>query len=145
MNILDENIINNQCQLLRSWRIPFRQIGFSIGRQGLQDKGIISLLHTLRRPTFFTRDDDFMIVIYVTRGIVWSTWQSGKTRLPFLCAAFYIIKNLIPKPNAWVQLFVFLTRVFQSGAFTHKNKFVLVGRIKQKICHGKKTHNIDFW
>ena len=139
MNILDENIINNQCQLLRSWRIPFRQIGFSIGRQGLQDKGIISLLHTLRRPTFFTRDDDFMIVIYVTRGIVWSTWQSGKTRLPFLCAAFYIIKNLIPKPNAWVQLFVFLTRVFQSGAFTHKNKFVLVGRIKQKICHGKDT------
>ena len=139
MNILDENIINNQCQLLRSWRISFRQIGFSIGRQGLQDKGIISLLHTLRRPTFFTRDDDFMIVIYVTRGIVWSTWQSGKTRLPFLCAAFYIIKNLIPKPNAWVQLFVFLTRVFQSGAFTHKNKFVLVGRIKQKICHGKDT------
>ncbi len=59
MNILDENIIDNQCQLLRSWRIPFRQIGFSIGRQGLQDKGIISLLHTLRRPTFFTRDDDF--------------------------------------------------------------------------------------
>jgi hypothetical protein len=36
-----------------------------------------------------------MIVIYVTRGIVWSTWQSGKTKLPFLCAAFYIIKNLI--------------------------------------------------
>ncbi|MEA1900322.1 MAG: hypothetical protein U9N47_06105 [Thermodesulfobacteriota bacterium] len=59
MNILDENIINNQCQLLRSWRIPFRQIGFSIGRQGLQDKGIITLLHTLHRPTFFTRDDDF--------------------------------------------------------------------------------------
>jgi hypothetical protein len=59
VNILDENIINNQCQLLRSWRIPFRQIGFSIERQGLQDKGIISLLHTLRRPTFFTRDDDF--------------------------------------------------------------------------------------
>ena len=139
MNILDENIINNQCQLLRSWRIPFRQIGFSIGRQGLQDKGIISLLHTLRRPTFFTRDDDFMIVIYVTRGIVWSTWQSGKTKLPFLCAGFYIIKNLIPELNAWVQLFVFLTRVFQSGAFTHKNKFVLVGRIKQKICHGKDT------
>jgi len=59
VNILDENIINNQCQLLRSWRIPFRQIGFSIGQQGLQDKGIISLLHTLRRSTFFTRDDDF--------------------------------------------------------------------------------------
>jgi hypothetical protein len=29
---------------------------------------------------------------------------------------------------------VFLTRVFQSGAFTQKNKFVLVGRIKSKSC-----------
>ena len=139
MNILDENIINNQCQLLRSWRIPFRQIGFSIGRQGLQDKGIISLLHTLRRPTFFTRDDVFMVVIYVTRGIVWSTYQSGKTKVPFLCAAFYIIKNLIAEPNGWVRLFVFLMPACQSGVFTHKNKFALVGRIKQKLCYGKGT------
>lgn len=59
MNILDENIIDNQCKLLKSWRIPFRQIGNDVGRQGLQDKEIISLLHGLRRPTFFTRDDDF--------------------------------------------------------------------------------------
>ena len=28
----------------------------------------------------------------------------------------------------------FLTRVFQSGAFTQKNKFVLVGQIKPKSC-----------
>ena len=59
MNILDENIIDNQCKLLRSWRIPFRQIGFGVGRQGMKDKEIIPLLHQLRRPTFFTRDDDF--------------------------------------------------------------------------------------
>ena len=30
MNILDENVIENQCQLLRSWRIQFRQIGYPI-------------------------------------------------------------------------------------------------------------------
>ena len=59
MNILDENIIENQCQLLRSWRIRFRQISCDIGQQGLKDKEIISLLHSLNRPTFFTRDDDF--------------------------------------------------------------------------------------
>ena len=59
MNIVDENIIDNQCQLLRKWRIPFRQIGDGIGRQGMKDKEIISLLHGLPRPTFFTRDDDF--------------------------------------------------------------------------------------
>lgn len=59
MNVLDENIIESQCQLLRSWRIPFRQIGFGLGRQGLKDKEIISLLHNLSRPTFFTRDIHF--------------------------------------------------------------------------------------
>jgi len=59
MNIIDENIIDNQCQLLRKWHISFRQIGYGVGRQGMQDKEIISLLHGLRHPTFFTRDNDF--------------------------------------------------------------------------------------
>lgn len=59
MNILDENIIESQCQLLRKWRIRFRQIGYGLGRQGIQDSEIITLLHNLRKPTFFTRDDDF--------------------------------------------------------------------------------------
>lgn len=59
MIILDENVIENQCRLLRSWRIRFRQIGFEAGRSGIKDNEIVSLLHKLRRPTFFTRDDDF--------------------------------------------------------------------------------------
>jgi hypothetical protein len=59
MNIIDENIIENQCQLLRSWRIKFSQIGYGVGHKGLKDKEIISLLHSLHRPTFFSRDDDF--------------------------------------------------------------------------------------
>lgn len=59
MIILDENVIESQCKLLRSWRIPFRQIGFGIERQGLKDSEIIPLLHRSRHPTFFTRDEDF--------------------------------------------------------------------------------------
>lgn len=59
MNILDENIVENQCKLLRSWRIPFRQIGSGVGRQGMKDQEIIPLLHELRSPTFFTRDEGF--------------------------------------------------------------------------------------
>jgi len=59
MNIVDENIIESQCNLLRNWRISFRQIGVHLGRQGVKDKEIIPLLHKLRRPTFFTRDQDF--------------------------------------------------------------------------------------
>ena len=59
MNILDENIAKSQRQLLESWGIPVRQIGFNVGRRGLQDDEIVLFLHQQRRPTFFTRDADF--------------------------------------------------------------------------------------
>lgn len=59
MNILDENVPENQRQLLRSWRIPMRQIGYDVGRQGLKDREIIPLLLQLRRATFFSLDSDF--------------------------------------------------------------------------------------
>jgi hypothetical protein len=59
MNILDENIPRNQRELLLSWRIPIRQIGYDIGHKGIQDDEIIPVLHKLKQPTFFTRDFDF--------------------------------------------------------------------------------------
>lgn len=59
MNILDENIPRNQRELLISWRVSIRQIGYDSGRKGIQDDEIIPLLHQMRRPTFFTRDSDF--------------------------------------------------------------------------------------
>ena len=59
MNILDENIPRPQRELLRVWKIPIRQIGFDIGRSGMQDEQIIPFLLEERRSTFFTRDDDF--------------------------------------------------------------------------------------
>jgi len=59
MNVLDENVIETQCRILRKWRIPFRQIGYGVGRAGMKDSEIVSLLHELPGPTFFTRDDDF--------------------------------------------------------------------------------------
>jgi hypothetical protein len=59
MNILDENIPKSQRELLAGWRIKVQQIGVNIGRKGMLDEEIIPLLQTLRRPTFFTRDEDF--------------------------------------------------------------------------------------
>ncbi|MEB2334114.1 MAG: hypothetical protein OZ914_07355 [Anaerolineaceae bacterium] len=59
MNILDENISKSQRQLLESWRISIKQVGVNAGRSGMKDNEIISFLQGLRRPTFFTRDDDF--------------------------------------------------------------------------------------
>jgi len=62
VNILDENTVATQRELLRSWKIHFRRIGGEVGRRGMQDRNeIIPLLHTLRRPTFFTRDHSFLI------------------------------------------------------------------------------------
>lgn len=59
MNVLDENIPDGQRQLLRSWRIPVRQIGHEVGRQGMKDEEIVPFLHELRSVTFFTRDLGF--------------------------------------------------------------------------------------
>jgi len=59
VNILDENVPRNQRQILRSWRISIRQIGYDVGRKGMKDDEIIPFLHSLRRPTFFTRDLGF--------------------------------------------------------------------------------------
>jgi hypothetical protein len=59
MNILDENIPKPQRERLEGWRIAVRQIGVSVGRKGMLDEEIIPLLQRLRRPTFFTRDEDF--------------------------------------------------------------------------------------
>jgi hypothetical protein len=60
VNVLDENIVAAQRELLQSWKIHFRRIGGEVGRVGMKDRSeIIPLLHTLRRPTFFTRDHDF--------------------------------------------------------------------------------------
>jgi len=59
VNVLDENVPASQRQLLSSWRIRVRQIGVDVGRAGMQDDEIIALLQQRRRPTFFTRDEDF--------------------------------------------------------------------------------------
>lgn len=60
MNILDENIFFDQREILRLRKVHFRQIGVEIGHAGMKDRNeIIPLLHSLRRPTLFTSDQDF--------------------------------------------------------------------------------------
>jgi hypothetical protein len=59
VNILDENIVANQRERLKGWRVSVRHIGYDIKKQGLLDDAIIPFLLELRRPTFFTRDLDF--------------------------------------------------------------------------------------
>jgi len=59
MNFLDENVSVIQRQLLRSWRIPVRHVGYDAGRKGMTDEELIPFLLSMRRPTFFTLDWDF--------------------------------------------------------------------------------------
>lgn len=60
MIVLDENVPDNQRGLLRTWRVRAHQIGLDVGRPGMSDAEIVPLLHSLTRPTFFTRDRDFL-------------------------------------------------------------------------------------
>ncbi|HXU36281.1 MAG TPA: hypothetical protein VN937_07935 [Blastocatellia bacterium] len=60
MNILDENIDSVARERLRWLKIPFRHTGSDIGHSGMKDLNeVIPLLHSLKHPTFFTRDKDF--------------------------------------------------------------------------------------
>ena len=59
MNILDENVLEDQRRLLRKRGFAVRQIGYDIGRSGMSDEDIITLLHKRKRTTFFTRDSDY--------------------------------------------------------------------------------------
>ena len=59
MIVLDENVFESQRVELRSRRAHLCQIGYDVGRKGMQDDQIITLLPTLRRPSFFSRDRDF--------------------------------------------------------------------------------------
>jgi len=59
MIILDENFPESQRQLLRGWRVPLRQIGYEVGRKGMQDDEILPFLRHRRRTTFFTLDLGF--------------------------------------------------------------------------------------
>lgn len=59
MNLLDENLLESQRQVLRSWRMRVRKVGLGFGRRGMEDEEILTLLHQISRPTFFTRDLDF--------------------------------------------------------------------------------------
>ncbi|MCW5558305.1 MAG: hypothetical protein KIT22_10800 [Verrucomicrobiae bacterium] len=59
MNLLDENIPLEQRDLLRGWGVRCRVIGQDIASLSIGDDDIVVLLHRLKQPTLFTRDEDF--------------------------------------------------------------------------------------
>ena len=59
MNVLDENIPLDQRDLLRAWGIPCRIIGLDTARLSIGDDNMLAMLHRLKQPTLFTRDEHF--------------------------------------------------------------------------------------
>lgn len=59
MIILDENVNRDTRVQLERWRLKPRQIGRTIGREGMSDTEIVSLLHQLHGTTFVTWDQGF--------------------------------------------------------------------------------------
>jgi hypothetical protein len=102
VNILDENIPKNQRQLLETWRIHVRQIGFNIGQRGMQDEEIIPFLLQRRHSTFFTRDEVFAI------------------------------PGLTPKPSEWARSFALHAQAFLFGFSTVNMKCASAGTTNQR-------------
>lgn len=73
MNVLDENIPLDQRDLLRTWGIHCRVIGQDLARSSIGDENIVSLLHRLKQPTLFTRDEHFFKrrLCHPSYGLVW--------------------------------------------------------------------------
>jgi hypothetical protein len=93
VNILDENIPKQQRQLLESWRIRTQQIGFNVGRRGMQDDEIIIFLQRLSRPTFFTRDEHFY-----ERGLCHAKYSLVYMEVDKYEAAFFV-RRLLHHPE----------------------------------------------
>jgi hypothetical protein len=107
MNVPDENIIFSQREQLREWRIPFRQIGYELAKQGTQDSDLLPLLLSLKQPTFFTRDFDFFT--------------------PEFCHPRYCLVWLNVRPN---EVALFLRRFLGHRAFcTHEQRLGKVVRV----------------
>jgi hypothetical protein len=65
MLIIDENVSEIEVWRLREWGIAVRQIGPDIAAASVSDENILPILHRLKRPTFFTRDQDFWSPLHV--------------------------------------------------------------------------------
>ena len=131
MNILDENIIDSQRQRLRHWRIAMRHMCYDVGRQGMKDQEILTLLHRLRRPTFFTRDEDFYArhLCHARYCLVYLEWPRTKWRPLYVACSG--IGSSIRSRNAWGQWCGSRALIFLSGVSMPSKPSTLLG-----ICRG---------
>jgi hypothetical protein len=73
VNLLDENIPLDQRDLLVTRGIHCRIVGQDIAQSSIGDDNILVLLHRLKQPTLFTRDEHFFKrrLCHPAYGLVW--------------------------------------------------------------------------
>jgi hypothetical protein len=81
MILLDENIVSNQVQLLRAWKIRVRQVGEALRRTGLSDSALLAKIRRLGNVIFFSRDSDFYDphLCHPKLCLVWLDVEQGET------------------------------------------------------------------
>lgn len=119
MILLDENIVDDECERLRGWGIPFKQIGGEAGRKGMDDRAeIVPLLHRLSQPTFFTRDADFYDQALCHSGYCLVLLSVPKDR-----AAEYIRRFLRhPELNTRAKRMGYVVRLNATGIFCRERQ-----------------------
>ena len=83
MNLLDENIPLEQRDLLQARGVRCRVIGQDLAKLSIGDDNILLLLHRLKQPTLFTRDEDFFRrdLAHVGYALVWLDVAPGEAAL----------------------------------------------------------------
>lgn len=73
MNLLDENIPLDQRDILRAQGVHCRVVGQDVAHLSMGDDNLISLLHRLKQPVLFTRDEHFFErrLCHSAYGLVW--------------------------------------------------------------------------
>ena len=128
MNILDENIDFFTRQQLAQWKFHFRQIGLEIGHSGMKDfDEILPLLHSLRRPTLLTRDDDFYHPQLRHAHYCLAYFEVARSKTAEYIRHFYRHPLFRHKPNEWEALRVYMKTGSPIGNLMHEEQTELFG------------------
>lgn len=127
MNILDENVLESQRQLLIKWRVPFRQIGYEVGRKGMDDEQIIPFCLRCLARLSSRRTGIITSRGCATPSIAWlSQMSDALNALPLFVVCCGIL-NATLKPNAWALSFGCHIDDLQCGVSMQKRKCISTG------------------
>ena len=99
MNILDENVPESQCTLLRSRRVAVRQIGQDVGRMGMKDDEIVGVIGIFRQEVrTFTVKQIALLTSFGAQAVI-----AGCTEVPLVLSQSDLPVPLVSSTDALVE------------------------------------------